>query len=280
MDTADIAIPVQRALADEGDVALRVEAAYALSIACFVCCPDEQHTWDVLEVLGNFLMAAKEAEHDNDDAFLEELVIAVMECWAFLVSTFPAEVVAARMDEESSSVLSDHVAAIAGFVRDGIQHSVRSAACEVLALLVQLKYMANGDDDDDDGAYSGGWSYADEPEDSAIGGLEQKIASYMRETGKQIGKKNRKQQRSTLKEVLETLHSGEGPHSELQIEDEMMSVSTWDRFFQAHVFRRALQSGFQVRTEPKQILLDSGPDQRLCAWTDAPAGEQRVARGV
>jgi hypothetical protein len=117
----------------------------------------------------------------------------------------------------------------------------------VLALLVQLKYMANSDGDDAD-AYSGGWSYAEEPADSVIGGLEQKIAAYMRETGKQIGKKNRKQQRSTLKDVLETLQTGEGPHSELQIEDEIMSVSTWDRFFQAHVFRRALQSGFQVGT--------------------------------
>jgi hypothetical protein len=240
-------MPVQRALTDEGDVALRVEAAYALSVACFVCCPDEQHTWDTLDVLGGFLIAAKEAEHDNDDAFPEELVIGVMECWAFLVSSFPAEVVAPSMSDNGNSILSDHIAAIAGFVRDGIQQSVRSAACEVLALLVQLKYMANSDGDDAD-AYSGGWSYAEEPADSVIGGLEQKIAAYMRETGKQIGKKNRKQQRSTLKDVLETLQTGEGPHSELQIEDEMMSVSTWDRFFQAHVFRRALQSGFQVGT--------------------------------
>lgn len=236
---------MQRALSDDGEMVVRIEAAYALSISCFVCCPDEQHAWDVLEILGGLLTAAKEAEDEGDDAFPEELVIAVMECWAFLVSAFPAELVAARMDS-NSSILSEHMAAIAGFVRDGVNSTVRSAACEVLALLVQLKYVASGDgSDDEDG--QGGWSYSDESGNSPIGGLEQKIASYMRETGKQIGKKNRKQQRSTLKEVLETLRTGEGPHIELQVEDEKLSVSTWDRFFQAQVFRRALQSGFQVR---------------------------------
>lgn len=246
-DLAEIEVSVQRAFTDEGDTARRVEAAYTLSIACFVCCPEDQQKWDVLDVLGSFLLAAKDAE-DDEDAYPEELIMAAIECWAFLVSFFPPKLIVARM-YDSNSILSEHVEAVAAFVRDGIHQSVRSSACEALALLVQLKYLA--------GKGSSSWSYGSEPDSSPIGGLEQKIAGYMRETAKSIGKKNRKQQRSTLKEVLETLRTGDGPFSELQVEDETLSISTWDRFFQAQVFRRALQSGFQVR---KGALVDCGDD--------------------
>lgn len=229
-------MPLQRIVTDEGEPALRVEAVYALSTACFVCCREDQQKWELIDVLGHLLVASKDAEDDGDE-YPEQLIIATMECWAFLVSFFRPSLIVAKVYDENS-IIYDHVAAIAAFVREGINPAVRSAACEVLALLVQFKYILS--------AKSSGWSYELEDGLSPIGGLDTKIEKYMKETGKSIGKKNRKTQRSLLKEVLETLGSGEGPHQELQIDDETLSVSTWSCFFQAHVFRRALQSGFQV----------------------------------
>lgn len=227
-------MPLQRILTDEGEPALRVEAACALSIACFVCCREDQQKWELVDVLGHLLVASKDAEDDGDE-YPEPLIIAVMECWAFLVSFFRPSLIVSKIYDDNS-IIYDHVAAIAGFVREGVNPSVRSAACEVLALLVQYKYVLS----------QNAWSYEDEDASSLIGGLETKIERYMKETGKSIGKKNRKVQRSLLKEVLETLRSGEGPHQEVQVDDETLSVSTWSCFFQAHAFRRALQSGFQV----------------------------------
>lgn len=230
-------MPLQRILTDEGEPALRVEAVYALSTACFVCCREDQQKWELIDVLGHLLVASKDAEDDGDE-YPEPLIIAVMECWAFLVSFFRPSLIVAKVYDENS-IIYDHVAAIAAFVREGMNPAVRSAACEVLALLVQFKYVLS--------SKNSGWSYELEDGLSPIGGLDTKIEKYMKETGKSIGKKNRKTQRSLLKEVLETLRSGEGPHQELQVGDETLSVSTWSCFFQAHVFRRALQSGFQVR---------------------------------
>lgn len=238
--------PVQRLLADSSEHPnLRLEAAYALSIACVVCSPVDQSKWELLDNLGSILIASKEAEEEEEDEFPESLVIAVMECWAYVISSFRPSTIVNKM-YDPDTIVYDHVVAIAGFVREGVNPSVRSAACEVLALLVQYKYTLNQND----------WTYELEGRGSPIGGLDAKIASYMRETGKNIGKKNRKVQRSMLKEVLETLETGEGPHKDLQIEDETLSISTWGRYYQANVFRRALQSGFQVHLLENNVPRD------------------------
>ncbi|KAG6612225.1 Interferon-related developmental regulator 1 [Phytophthora cinnamomi] len=244
----DILSPLQRIFTDRGDSAVRVEAVYALSIACFVCCPDDEPKWELLEVLGSFLVAAKDAEDDGHDEkeFPEALTIAVMECWAFLVSFFNPSVMIGKV-YNAQSIVHGHVAALAAFVRSGTNATVRASACEVLALLVQFKYMSSADN---------GWTYSHESAGSPIGGLDSRIEAYMRESGKSIGKKNRKAQRSMLKEVLETLQTGEGPHKELHSDGETLTVSTWSRFFQAHVFRRALQSGFQTHLVENDVLRD------------------------
>ncbi|KAE8886340.1 hypothetical protein PF005_g17692 [Phytophthora fragariae] len=244
----DIESPLQRIFTDRGDCAMRVEAVYALSIACFVCCPDDEPKWEMLEVLGSFLVAAKDAEDDGHDEkeSPEALTIAVMECWAFLVSYFSPSVMIGKV-YNAQSIVHGHVAALAAFVRSGTNATVRASACEVLALLVQFKYIS---------AAAGDWTYSHEPTGSPIGGLDSRIEAYMRESGKSIGKKNRKAQRSMLKEVLETLQTGEGPHKELQADGETLTVSTWSRFFQAHVFRRALQSGFQTHLVENEVLRD------------------------
>ncbi|POM65482.1 Interferon-related developmental regulator family protein / IFRD protein family isoform 1, partial [Phytophthora palmivora] len=244
----DMLSPVQRIFSDRGDSTVRVEAVYALSIACFVCCSDDEPKWELLEILGSFLVAAKDAEDDGHDEkeFPETLTIAVMECWAFLISYFNPSVMIGKV-YNAQSIVHSHVAALAGFVRGGTNASVRASACEVLALIVQLKYITAGED---------GWTYSHESAGSIISGLDSRIEAYMRESGKSIGKKNRKAQRSMLKEVLETLQTGEGPHKELQAEGETLTVSTWSRFFQAHVFRRALQSGFQTHLVGNEVLRD------------------------
>ncbi|OWZ04398.1 Interferon-related developmental regulator protein [Phytophthora megakarya] len=243
----DMLSPVQRIFTDRGDSKIRVEAVYALSIACFVCSPDDDAKWELLEVLGSFLVAAKDAEDDGHDEkeFPEALTIAVMECWAFLVSYFNPSVMIGKV-YNAQSIVHGHVAALAGFVRGGTNASVRASACEVLALIVQFKYITAGS----------GYTYSHESAGSIISGLGSRIEAYMRESGKSIGKKNRKVQRSMLKEVLETLETGEGPHKELQAEGETLTVSTWSRFFQAHVFRRALQSGFQTHLVGNEVLRD------------------------
>lgn len=228
-------MPLQRIITDDGEPSLRVEALYALTTACFVCCREDQQKWELIDVLGHLLVASKSAEDDGDE-HPEALIIAAMECWAFLVSFFRPSLIVNKLYDDKS-IIFDHVEAVAAFVSEGENPTARSAACEVLALLVQFKYVL-----------SPGWSYALESTDSMIGGLDAKIERFMKETGKNIGKKTRKTQRSLLKEVLETLRTGEGPHQELQIGDETLSVSTWSCFFQAHVFRRMLQSGFQVST--------------------------------
>ncbi|DAZ92869.1 TPA: hypothetical protein N0F65_003048 [Lagenidium giganteum] len=238
----DILTPLQRIVTDPCDPALRVEAAYTLSIACFVCCSEDQMKWELIDIFGHLLVSSRDSEDDDDD-YPETLVIAVMECWAFLVSSFRTSQIVQQMSDPNA-VIFDHVAAVAEYVRDGVNPSVRSAACEVLALLIQLKYQNGG----------GSWSYEMENPSSALGGLDTKIEKFMRETGKNIGKKNRKVQRSMLKEVLETLESGEGPHHDLQIEDETLSISTWRRFYQAHVFRRTLLTGFQVHLFQNEVL--------------------------
>ncbi|KAF1323636.1 Interferon-related developmental regulator 1, partial [Globisporangium splendens] len=248
---ANIRAPLQRILTDEGDPALRVEAVYALSIACFVCCREDQQKWKLVDVLGHLLTASKDADEEGDE-YPESLIIAVLECWAFLISTFRSRAIVPKI-YDGNSIIYDHVAAISGFAREGVNPSVRSAACEVLALLVQCKYEVSSQGDDGDDT----WCYTDEdPDSSLIGGLDTKIERYMKETGKSIGKKNRKVQRSSLKEVLETLRTGEGPHEELQIEDETLSISTWRCFFQVHVFRHVLQSGFQVHMVENDVLRD------------------------
>ncbi|KAK1943160.1 Interferon-related developmental regulator 1 [Phytophthora citrophthora] len=244
----DILPAVQRIFTDRGESTLRVEAVYALSITCFVCCPDDEPKWELLEVLGSFLVAAKDAEDDGHDEkeFPETLTIAVMECWAFLVSYFNPSVMIGKV-YNAQSIVHAHVAALAGFVRGGTNASVRASACEVLALIVQFKYITAG---------GGGWTYSHESAGSIISGLTSRIEAYMRESGKSIGKKNRKVQRSMLKEVLETLQTGEGPHKELHSDGETLTVDTWSRFFQAHVLRRALQSGFQTHLVENEVLRD------------------------
>lgn len=235
--------PLHRLLKDECEPSLRVEAAYVLSIACFVCSSEDQSKWELVELLGDMLTEIGDSNANGD--LPESVGIAIMESWAFLISSFrPSKIVAQLSDP--NAIIYDHVFALAGFVRDGINQPIRSAACEVLALLVQFKYQTGQDD----------WSYEMEDPDSPLGDLDSKIARFMHETGKNIGKKNRKTQRSLLKEVMETLETGLGPHQDLQIENETLSLSTWSRFFQAHVFRRTLLTGFQVHLFGNEVLRD------------------------
>ncbi|GLE01451.1 hypothetical protein PINS_up010281 [Pythium insidiosum] len=244
----EILQPLQRLVTDDCEPALRIEAVYALSIACAVCGREDQQKWELIDVLGSLLVEARDADDNGDveDVFSEDFLVAVMECWAFLLSAFRATSIVSKL-QDPDAVIFEHVEALAALVREGMNPGIRSAACEVLALLIQMKYVVNK---------SSSWSYELEEPSSPLAGLDSKIERFMRETGKNIGKKNRKTQRSMLKEVLETLRTGEGPHKDLQIESETLSVSTWNRFFQANVFRRALQSGFQVHLYENPVLRD------------------------
>lgn len=239
-------LPVQTIFADSHDDAMRVEAVYALSVACFVCCPDDESKWELLEVLGAFLTAANGAEADgyHGNEFSETLTVAVIKCWAFLASSFHPSVLVGKVYNAQSNV-HGHVATLAHFARNGLRASFRMAACEALALIVQFKYMI-----------AGSWTYSHEPAGSIICGLDTRIEAYMRESGKSVGKKTRKTQRSVLKDVLETLETGKGPFTELQVGGETLSVSTWSRYFQVHVLRRALQSGFQTHLVKNEVLRD------------------------
>ncbi|CEG38793.1 Interferon-related protein PC4 like [Plasmopara halstedii] len=242
----DLLQPVQTIFTDRDDDAMRIEAVYALSIACFVSCSDDESKWELLEVLGKFLVAANDAEEDGYDGneFSETLIVAVIKCWAFLVSSFQPSVIVGKV-YNAQSIVYGHVAALADFVRNGRNISVRLPASEALALIVQFKYTT---------AVS--WTYSNEPANSVISGLDTRIEMLMQESAKKIGKKNRKSQRSVLKDVLETLYTGNGPFTELQDRNETLTISTWSRFFQAHVFCRVLESGFQTHLVKNEVLRD------------------------
>ncbi|KDO33354.1 hypothetical protein SPRG_02161 [Saprolegnia parasitica CBS 223.65] len=284
--------PLRRTVTDKCDTELRVEAVYALSISVFMCTNEDQPKWEVLELLGSILTGRHVEKDDNDSIGSEDdqrdesddglnddptLKVAAIECWAFLLSCFnPSQIVPMIYDQ--SSIIADHIVALVNMVQAGEDTTVRAMACEALALVIEYKYAIA----------QSSWSYDQESSSSPISGLIPKIQSFMKESGKTIGKKNRKTQRSTFKEVLETLETGMGPQErDMHVEDELIEINTWGRLFQADVLRRELATGFQVHLMQNDVLREifqvRGHGQakyNMMSTADKRAGHKTKARSL
>ncbi|OQR92788.1 hypothetical protein ACHHYP_03195 [Achlya hypogyna] len=250
--------PLQRTVTDKCDTELRVESIYALSISAFLCTNEDQPKWELLELLGSIITgrhapvdggdsnSGSDASDSSDDGLNDDpnLKVAAIECWAFLLSAFnPSQIV--PMIYDPNSLVADHIVALVGMVQAGEDTAVRAMACEALALIVEYKYAIA----------QSSWSYSQESSSSPIAALIPKIQSFMKESGKTIGKKNRKTQRSTFKEVLETLETGMGPQErDMLVDDEVVEVNSWCRLFQADVLRRVLATGLQVHLGQNDVL--------------------------
>ncbi|OQR98941.1 hypothetical protein THRCLA_06624 [Thraustotheca clavata] len=179
---------------------------------------------------------------------------------------------------DQSSIIADHIVSLMNFIQRGEDTAVRAMACQALALLIEYKYNIA----------QSSWSYDKESSSSPISGLIPKIQSFMQESGKTIGKKNRKTQRSTFKEVLETLATGQGPQDrDIQLEDEIVEVNSWARTIQSDVFRRVLSTGFQVHLSHNDVLREIFQVQNraqvrnsMLSIADKRAGNKTKARSL
>lgn len=266
-------------------VPVRAAALRAWSLTVFFAAI--QHETDTVVVVRRMMIEAlcdvceQVAQEDyRQQPVPASLRATALDCWGLLVTILPPFHVAGRDDVTTGRGLQ-----LLPLLRDALDHAssvdLRSAAGECVALIHECR-LALGQDSaagkngaGGGGGSSGGWenvtarqfrpgSWEDcgAPYDELMDEIKQRVAELSVESGHQLSKKVKKEQRATFREFLATIVDDDMPEEVVQLRHAgTLHLSSWKEIIQLNFIRHCLQGGFQVqlvRNETLQRLFASG----------------------
>jgi len=101
--------------------------------------------------------------------------------------------------------------------------------------------------------------------------LKQRISELSVQSGHQLSKKAKKEQRSVFREFVATIVDDEPPHEVVSFRGGSITLTSWREIIQLNFIRHCLQGGFQVQlmTNPTLLSLFGGDGSVLRSATAA-----------
>eukprot|EP00775_Hariotina_reticulata_P006732 gene6732-6952_t len=222
--------------------AVKVAAADALAVCCFVAAEDEHTTQEVMDQL--YLLWGKDSP---------KLKAAALRGWSFLYTSLNTPL--------GSRQLETQLAALAGLLHDA-DVEVRQAAGEVLALLYNTcslrEELEDDDDDDDDGRRD-----HDEMSlvsNSSVSGLEM-VMERVRDLATNRGDRQRRNKRERValkgcfRELRSVMEDGHVPEQRIKLRHgDTLIINTMEGNTMINYFKRFLAVGFQVHLQCNPLL--------------------------
>ncbi|XP_046854308.1 interferon-related developmental regulator 2-like [Xenia sp. Carnegie-2017] len=225
-------------------VSARTSCANALALCCFLA--SEEH-----EDIVNCLNALQKVFSSAHSAALSTLFCECLFSWALLLSVAPESLVEECVKKQCRRILK---------LMNSDDVNLRIAAGEVFALICEV-----------------GREKIEDFEPQQFGSLD--ILKDLATDGtKHRAKKDRRQQRSTFRDILGTIEDGVVPEEIVKFGNETMNLVTWTQRRQYAAFKDLLGPGINLHLKENLLLrdvFDLGPVQLDTKAVEKPSKDQR-----
>ncbi|CAF1392944.1 unnamed protein product [Rotaria sordida] len=225
----DIIMPILR---DESkSPLLRKNYAKAIGIICFIACEDIPATLELMKTL-EIIFSRSYLHNDgtipivNHD--LQELHTAALSSWCLLISTMPNNI--------AHDLIRIYAPAkIPGLIESN-NSDLRNQAGETVAVLYEIAREIN--------------SIFAEPPESLLITLEKKA----HESAKYKGKKERRIQHATFREIHNSFEEGTSPEFDIKFGREILEITSWTSRLYYNIFSNLLAAGMNVHLKENGFL--------------------------
>ncbi|CAF3458458.1 unnamed protein product [Rotaria socialis] len=229
---------------------LRTSYAQAIGIICFIACEEISSTFDLMKSLET-IFSKSYLLHDKTPPIvthdLQELHTAALASWRLLFTTMP------------SSHAHDLIRLYAPEKIPGLIESsdadLRNQAGETIAVLYEIAREIN--------------SIFANPSESLLITLDKKA----NESVKYKGKKEKRVQRATFREIYNSFEEGTNPDITIKFAREVLEISSWTSRLYYNDFSNLLGAGMNVH------LKENGFLRSVFNLDDAAAGDKQQAKG-
>ncbi|CAF4453221.1 unnamed protein product, partial [Rotaria sp. Silwood2] len=225
----DAIIPILR---DESkSSSLRKNYAKAIGIICFVACEDISATVELMKTLEtifsrSYLHGDGTVSIINHD--LQELHTAALASWCLLISTMPNNIT-------HELIRTYAPAKIPGLIESN-NSDLRNQAGETVAVLYEIAREIN--------------SVFAEPPESLLITLEKKA----NESAKYKGKKEKRVQHATFREIYNSFEEGTSPEFDIKFGREILEITSWTSRLYYNTFSNLLAAGMNVHLKENGFL--------------------------
>ncbi|CAF3484153.1 unnamed protein product [Rotaria sp. Silwood1] len=225
----DVIMPILR---DESKSSLlRKNYAKAIGIICFVACEDISATLELMKAL-EIIFSRSYLHGDgtipilNHD--LQELHTAALSSWCLLTSTMPNNIT-------HELIRTYALTKIPGLIESN-NADLRNQAGETIAVLYEIAREIN--------------SIFAEPPESLLITLEKKA----NESAKYKGKKEKRIQHATFREIYNSFEEGTSPEFDIKFGRETLEITSWTTRLYYNTFSNLLAAGMNVHLKENGFL--------------------------
>jgi len=223
----------------------RISVANALGHLCFLAAPAIAEVVSVMESFEQIFATLHSGGPD-----LLALCTAALSSWTLLATVLPLSRV--------HDLLIQH-AELFGRLLDAPDVDLRIATGEAIAVLYE--YVVDTDDgggsDGEDGALEGSEDPTREELERVMGDLAPKLKQLSTDSQKFRSKKDRKEQKSSFRDILRTVEEGEGYYEKVAINKrEKLEIQSWAMKKQYEMVCKALASGTNLHLTENELIRD------------------------
>nr|CAG4652053.1 EOG090X0ARF [Triops cancriformis] len=227
----------QLALDPTAPLAARAQCCATLGLSCFLASNDLEAVSQVMKscetIFGGFVPGTAA----NASPELARLYTAAVEAWALLLTLLAAR--------QAHSLCQTHIKKLA-LLLESPDVDLRIAAGEAIALLYE-----GGREFDEN------YGFEEEGERvSEIDDLCSKLRQLATDSHKYRAKKDRKQQRSSFRDILRAVEENEAPEIKVKFGKEILELDSWTRKHQYDAFCTLLGSGMNLHLTENEFLRD------------------------
>ncbi|XP_065571908.1 interferon-related developmental regulator 1-like isoform X2 [Artemia franciscana] len=244
-------------------IGAREQCCYTLSILCFVASHNLEEIEDIMKALSNVF----KQKLPSDSPQLSALHSAALASWSLLYTLLPSK----RVYDSAEA----NVTMLLKLLESG-DVDLRITAGEAIALV----YEGARDFDDE-------FTLANDSEDKNTGDLESELCNMLKslatDSQKFRAKKDRRQQRSSFRDVLRAVEEGDTPDVHIKFGTEVLVLDSWSRKKQYDAICQVLGSGMNLHLAENEFLrdiFDLGPPMLVGGVTTKVSKSERHAMNM
>lgn len=219
-----------------GNLKARAKCCEALGVYCFVAAegmPDIIECMKTLEKIFKNSFAKGDGTLPNITPALAELHHSALSAWSLLLSVCPWSIV--------SELVKSHLPRLPDLLQSS-DVGVRITAGETIVLMYEILYNEDSE------------QMASDIIDEDI--LCDRLKNLATDSSKYRAKKDRRQQRSSFRDILRTVEEGIAPEDSIKFASEILVIDSWTRKRQYEALRDIIGTGINFHLRANEFLRD------------------------
>lgn len=244
-------------------IAVRIAALRALTMCNFICCSNDDIT-STNELLNLCQLLAQETYREEPSPL--SIRTAAIDCWSLLATKISYGALSGQYDNDIVGRGLLFLTTIQTSL-DTSNVLLRSSAGECMSLIHEARLNLGTDDnfdntDNDNNCTErkyrqGSWENSGEEYEILIDEIRQRVGELSNESGYQLSKKAKKEQKSSFREYMGTIIDNESPTEIINFRNiGSITLDSWESIIQLNFIRHCLQGGFQIQLLTNTTLQD------------------------